>query len=175
MTRHAKVYKPLKKMEEYLPYFIYEKDEKLEGIGYLLKDVVIELDSALWKLAIQGIERQYNYFNSEFRKELELQGLEFKYVLLENQSSYYSLVMNDTAKEYVRKAVLNIANIEGKLEEMVIVLADGSLYGNVDAFESLNQEGIDFLNQLINNKLIKKKTIKINQETVSLDDITEIE
>ena len=161
-------------MEEYLPYFTYEKDEKIEDCFYLLKDVQIDFDSDLAKLTIQSIENQFNYSDSKYREYLKSIGLEFKYILRDDQTNWYELIINDAAKEYVRKAVLNIASIDGHYEPLVIVLADGNIYGNVDAFDSLDKEGKELLNTLISKKIIKKKTIKLNQETIPLKEIQDI-
>ena len=174
MKQRAKVYIPVKKVEDYIPYFTYEEDEKIEDCAYLLRDVKITIDSNLARLTIQAIEDQFAYLDSEFREYLKSQGLEFKYVLHDNQTESYELVMNDKAKEYIEKAVLNIAILEGKFEEMVLVVANGGIYANVDAFESLDQESKDFLKTLLDKKLIKKKTIKVNQQSVPLKDIISI-
>ena len=58
MGKYAYVYKPMKEVEDYYPYFTFEEDENILNCGYLLKDTEIEINSPLGELVIEGIENK---------------------------------------------------------------------------------------------------------------------
>ena len=158
----ACVYMPTGKVKDYLPYFKYEEDDELEGYAYLLKEVRIKPDSEAYKIAIESMENFYNLSNSEFREGLESFGLKFEYVLNPDQTNSYKLVLDDVAKEYISKVTLNIAVVEGSFEPLVVVLSSGYILGNADAVESLDSDSKKFIDELVEKKLLKKKTIKLH-------------
>lgn len=174
MKQKTIVYVPTKKLEEYLPYFRYEKDENFDDIAYLLRDVNISADSILFEMAIEQIEAEYSFVDSEYQKQMELSGFQFKYVLNDDQTNSYKLIVTDKVKEMVTKAVLNIAIVDGKYEGMLLVVEYGGSYGHIDAFDCLDEEGKKFLKELLNKKMLKKKIKRFEEQDIDIDDIVSI-
>ena len=173
MSEKAKVYIPTGKKEDYLPYFELEQDEELEGYEYLVKEIKINFDSKFAKLVIKDFEYMYtNQFNSDLRDKFERTGLVFEYILNPDQTNSYQLVINDKAKEYISLCYLNIAIVDGEMEEMVLAAADGNIYGNADTIdEALDEEGKVFIQTLVDKKLLKKKIRKLESYPLEIDEL----
>lgn len=158
---NVELYLPTGKEKDYLPYFDYVKDEKLEGYAYFIKEVKIDPLSSLWEETIRRAEEQYNNVSSDWRRTFELMGLKFEYSLNEDQTNSYKLILDENAKKYVSKAYLNIAIVEGNLEELVISTMFG-IYGNANVVDMMDEEGKKFLKMLIDKKLIKRRVKKLS-------------
>ena len=170
------VYVPTGKKEDYLPYFELKQDKELEEYEYLVKEVNINFDSEFAKLVIKGFEYLYTtQFDGETRDKLERAGIVFEYVLNPDQTNSYKLVLNDAAKAFISPCYLNIAIVEGEMEEMVLAAADGNVQGNSDTIdEALDEEGKAFIKMLVDKKLLKKKKVRLHEELIDLDEDTEI-
>ena len=160
----AKVFMPTGKLEDYLPYFNYEKspDPEIPEYSYLLRNARLKPDSCLVTDAANDIEAMYNNGDSVWQQYFELEGLKFEYVLLPDQHNVYKLITDDKAKEYLSKVVLNITECEGELIEMVLALPSGVVYGHVSYLDELCDEDKKFVEDLMKKKLLKKKVVKVN-------------
>ena len=59
------------------------------------------------------------------------------------------------------KATNNIALVDGKPKEMLLTAADGMNYVNADTiYDSIDDEGKAFIDTLIKEKLLERKTIR---------------
>ena len=169
MANKAKVYMPVGKVDDYIPYFERIDDENFDDTFYLVRSVIIEEDCPLFEIALKEIENDYNTGTSGQRNWLESRGMKFEYTLNVDQTSSYKLVFDDAAKAYASKAYLHIGCMEGELSDLNIILAGGLPYGSYDVIDALTGEGKEFLQMLIKKKLLKKKTIQL--ETFDINEI----
>ena len=152
---------PTKGKDEYLKYFKYELDKEIEGIAYLRKYVNIRFDSPITNRIILGLETLYNYNDSEFQASLEKMGLKFEYRLDDDQTNSYHLVIDKVTKRPFLEAVLNIALVDDKPKEMLLAAADGMNFGGADTiYDSVDDEGKAFIDTLIKENLLERKTIR---------------
>ena len=64
MSKHTILYVPTGKVEDYLPFFKLEKDEEIEEASYLLREVKIDPNSKLGKLALDNLDRIQQFRNA---------------------------------------------------------------------------------------------------------------
>lgn len=160
---------PTGKLEDYLPYFRHEIDEEMEGLSILIREAKIKPDTFLWHRIIENIEREYSYMNGIVRNIYEDEGFEFECTLNPDQSEFYHLVLTDKAKELLCEVHLNISVSDGEFTELYLCGKNGVSYAHVTAFDLLCDEDRNFIQELVNKKLLKRKRTVIYTEEYTLE------
>ena len=166
MVKYATVYVPTKKLKDYKPFFKIEKDKDIDDCFYLVKEVELDQGTKIWERSILNFEKNYNSSNSKSQQMFEEAGFVFEYKLDSDQSSSYKLVVNDVAKDFLKKGQLNIAVFGEDMQEMVLITADGSCYGDTDTICSASQQVRDIIDELVGKKLLKKKKINVGKKQI---------